>query len=208
MQFDKAFRYMNRFPWLEAYFEKVVRHECDSGNRGWIVAMFRNTRYIAARPIARLDLDSTQTCMYEFPIPKPQVGAEKPVDMMAFCATSPVMFRMSRKFGKQTVEDCSVATEDRLTYSGSATLCFRFRTQPRDKYLFEYLPSTHSIRDAITELCAKYGHSDNLEPLGIVVSRLIWSGTHFEIFRTFDIYAPELHRFWGVEGFCKAKHRR
>jgi hypothetical protein len=210
MHLDKAYGYIEQFPWLESYFEKV-----QDATHGSLVRMLRDiTRYIAVRPIESLDLDTTETCNYAISIPKPQVGAKKPVDAMAFHLTSPRVVRFDGPEGK--TEECSVATEDYLQYSGAATLCFDFWTHPA-KYLFEYLPSTHSMRDAITATCERYGHLhrpegysfdvDLLRPKAIVVSRLIYSSTHAEILRRFDIYAAPHPDMWGMSHLCKGKHK-
>ncbi len=219
MQLEKAYAYLDQFPWLAKYFEKLLQPT----GMGTLAHVLRNTtRYIAVRPIENLDLASTQTFHYNFRVPKPQIGAEKPVDLMAFCITSPMVFQLSKPIGKQEVrevENASVATESVLTYSGDATLCYRFQRHPPSDYHFEYLPSTHSIRDAITAHCEKYGHvtrpegwkndTDIIEPQAIVVSRMLWSETHFEIFRTFDIYAPASHQSWhGMKRFCGSKKHK
>jgi len=220
MRLKEAFDYINQFPWFERYlWETTLKGE--EQDRGALADLLRNsTRYIAVRPPESIDLTSTRTCCYRYPVPRAEVGAEKPVDMRAFCVTSPVAFRLSKKGGSQMVaEDNDFPVDLRLDYSASVTFCYRFSHQRgQDDCLFEYLPSTHRIDDAITDLCARFGHTyrvegrgydyiaDALDPVAIVVSRQIWIDSFGAIFRTFDLYPYTPHA--GMDRLCRVNHKQ
>ena len=219
VQLEKAFEYINRFPWLELFF-----HECiaTKGNtdKGWMTKMLRKeTRHIAVQPIKKLNLDRNPACCYFYPVPDGEVGVEKEVDTIAFVLTAPgISFRLSRPSGTQTVTEANFSARSQISYSVSATLCYQFASQPRDEYNFEYLASTHSIRSAVTELCERYGHTyavrlgekkcffDTIRAEAIVVTRLISFREFGDIFRTFDIY--DLRSQLGITDLCRKEHRK
>jgi hypothetical protein len=221
MRLEEAFGYINQFPWFEQYLRETTLKSKEN-DRGALTNLLRNsTRYIAVRPLESLDLTSTRTCCYHYLVPKAEVGAEKPVDMRAFCITSPVTFRLSAKCGSQTVvEDNNFAVDLRLDYSANATFCYRFSDQyGRGDCHFEYLPSTHRIDDAVTDLCTRFGHThrvvgrgydyftDTLDPVAIVVVRQIWIDTFGGIiFLTFDLYPFFPHA--GMASLCRTKHKK
>jgi hypothetical protein len=217
MQLSKAYEYINKFNWLQPYFEETVQHP--PNEQGWMVDMLRNhTRYIAVRPIGTLDLNSTETVQYNYVAPKPMAGVRTPIDDLAFCITSPVFVKLTNPDGRpqMTEKGTDHAIKDLITYSSAAIFCYRFwNTQPKTPH-FEYLPSTHSIAESITGLCARFGHThirkvleenhrfDTLQPLAIVVSRQISMWKIGTIFRTFDIYdTPSTSMCY----FCTGNHK-
>jgi hypothetical protein len=217
VQLEKAFDYINRFPWLEQFFHECVKNR-GCNDKGWMTAMLRDaTRYIAVRPFAGLNLDANLACSYHYAVLDAEVGIEKKVDLMAFCPTMPgVSFRLSKRSGTQTVTEGSILSRDVLQYSASATFCYGPFPNTRKRYRFEYLPSTRSIRGSITELCENYGHvqatsvdgrkrfSDVFEPEAIIISQVIHLRSFGEIFRSFDIYEARNM----MDRLCAAKHRR
>ena len=210
---------MDRFPWLEIFFHQCIESQGRPKKKGWLTGMLKlTTRYIAVRPLSELDLTSNPACTYYYAVPDAQVGVEKAIDLTAFCITSPgVSFRLSERSGAQTVNEGDVSTHDQLVYSVNTTFCYGFFPNTRKEYCFEYLPSTHSVRDGVTTLCERYGHVharkvdkekvffDSLEPTAIVVSRLISLRSLGDILCTFDIYDTSNIP---MTRFCTAKHRR
>lgn len=225
MKLKKAFGYMNRFPWLEMFFREHIGPPAGSQNdAGWLAALLHNrTQDITVQPLQDLDFTSNPTCHYTFRIPKAEIGVKKSVDMLAFCITSPSTFRLSEKSGEQMVMPDSIAIDHLMTYSVTITFCYRFSAHPRyNVHRFAYLPSTHSIAETITALCAKHGHTtpigdlgkpfmaNVLEPTAFVVEKQICSSTLGSIFRTFEIYDANRHSNpVGVDitDFCLVKHR-
>lgn len=214
MNVTKGFEYFDKLPWLEGYIRTITltRHATPQD----IARVFELTRWIKVGPIEKLNFDSTETCHYEYAVPKPQIGATKPLDVMACGFTAPGIFRLSPEGKTRRATECSLPREDTLFLSGSGVFVFGFPDQPENRYYYEYLPSTGSVRDGVTALCEKHGHrvipagwrheTDCLIPHAFVVSRML-SNMHGEtIYRSYNIYAPaEGQRWWGMEPFCKSE---
>lgn len=220
MRIEKAFEHINRYSWLKSYFEQNIHH--NPKDEGWLVNLLRNqTKYITPRPFDDLDLSSNPSCRYSIPIPAAEVGVKKKVDRMAFCLTSSLSFQLSKDGGKQEVEEASIATQDKLDYSVAVMFCYRFYSRHRkDEFMFEYLPSTHSIADGITAVCKKHGHTHRVEgfdcdfetliPEGIIVTTMLHSHNLFTIAYMFELYEAKHSERGGnyrMDRFCKVKHR-
>jgi len=218
MQLEKAFEYIDRFPWLQQYFEKIAFNPVRG--KGDLPHKLRDlTRWIAVKPIESLDLNTTQTFHYDFRAPSPQIGVEKPVDLMAFSITSPAVVKLDKPWGEQKIQkvkEVSFDREDTFTYSGSATFCWHFLEHADNRYMFEHLTSARSIRDTITGLCGSYGHQ-TLQPQAVIVSRMFASERRYhEILYSFDIYAPPPQmclpnrpcQHWGMKQFCRSRRHK
>ena len=94
MDLEKAFQLMNDFSWLEEYLRTFAAGP-EKKDKGWLTAWLRGrVRYIAPRPIEKLNLSRTYASLYWYRVPDPAVGVEKPVNLMAFCITSPICFKL------------------------------------------------------------------------------------------------------------------
>lgn len=225
VQLGKAYEYLNQFPWFEPYLHLIIASQSERTDKGWLARMFRDTtRYIAVRPLAELTLSSNPACTYTFPVPTGTVGKQKLVDDMAFSIVSAASFRISPRENSRLANavESSISLKDKLIYSVTTTFCYRSSDRTSQSYQFEYLPSTHQIGAAVTELCEKHGHvrkrraSDGsvfrfhaLTPVALIVAMMLSSRTFGTIMHTFDIYGamPE-HQpsTFDITNFCRIPH--